>query len=368
MLLPDQKDVVLFPERVRRPLPGVHAPDAGIVLPRPGHLARRVARPRALGQASPGRTAAARTCGTRRGSARASRRSASTAVARGLPRRRPHEPVRHGRDAARRRRPLEGARSLVAPAARPRARLRAHGVPARRGVPERARDARATGVSASTTAPPTRAWRPPTSRSPTSSPTSIRAEAARPAHPPAAGRRARTRWRSPSTPTPRTSSSSPKNRGSRVSRASTTPRAARRAVRRLGAHARLRGGAVGPRSARVRAVDAGPDGRWWNFVYDWRGTRNETGVTSSTGENFWHARALLGVSHAWLTFGDQRALEAHASRARPCRHHAGARRRPCAARARGPPTARGRLDPRASPPPCVVGPRRSPTGASATCS
>ena len=54
----------------------------------------------------------------------------------------------------------------------------------------------------------------------------------------------------------------------------------------------------------------GGDGRWWNFVYDWSGTRNETGVTSSTGENFWHARALLGVSAAWLAFGDERALAA----------------------------------------------------------
>ena len=54
----------------------------------------------------------------------------------------------------------------------------------------------------------------------------------------------------------------------------------------------------------------GHDGRWWNFVYDWMGTRNESGITSSTGENFWHARALSGVSHAWLTFGDDRALEA----------------------------------------------------------
>lgn len=54
----------------------------------------------------------------------------------------------------------------------------------------------------------------------------------------------------------------------------------------------------------------GDDGRWWNFVYDWTGTRNETGLTSSTGENFWHARALCGVSHAWLTFGDERALAA----------------------------------------------------------
>ena len=54
----------------------------------------------------------------------------------------------------------------------------------------------------------------------------------------------------------------------------------------------------------------GEDGRWWNFVYDWSGTRNESGVTSSTGENFWHARALLSVSHAWLTFGDERSLTA----------------------------------------------------------
>ncbi len=53
-----------------------------------------------------------------------------------------------------------------------------------------------------------------------------------------------------------------------------------------------------------------PDGRWLNFVYDWRGTRNESGITSSTGENFWHARALAGVSNAWLTFGDERALAA----------------------------------------------------------
>jgi hypothetical protein len=52
------------------------------------------------------------------------------------------------------------------------------------------------------------------------------------------------------------------------------------------------------------------DGRWLNFVYDWDGTRNREGRTSITGENFWHARALLGVSHAWLTFGDERAERA----------------------------------------------------------
>lgn len=52
------------------------------------------------------------------------------------------------------------------------------------------------------------------------------------------------------------------------------------------------------------------DGRWINFVYDWDGERNRDGLTSTTGENFWHARALLGVSHAWLTFGDERAERA----------------------------------------------------------
>ena len=53
-----------------------------------------------------------------------------------------------------------------------------------------------------------------------------------------------------------------------------------------------------------------PDGRWINFVYDWDGTRNERGITSATGESFWHARALVGVSHAWLTFADERARDA----------------------------------------------------------
>ena len=53
-----------------------------------------------------------------------------------------------------------------------------------------------------------------------------------------------------------------------------------------------------------------PDGRWINFVYDWEGTRNEIGITSAIGESFWHARAIVGVSHAWLTFADERAREA----------------------------------------------------------
>jgi hypothetical protein len=53
-----------------------------------------------------------------------------------------------------------------------------------------------------------------------------------------------------------------------------------------------------------------PDGRWINFVFDWEGTRNTRGITSATGENFWHARALVALSHAWLTFGDGHVEEA----------------------------------------------------------
>jgi hypothetical protein len=50
-----------------------------------------------------------------------------------------------------------------------------------------------------------------------------------------------------------------------------------------------------------------PDGRWVNFVEDWAGTRNETGLTSSVGENFWHGRAMCALCLAWLNFGDERA-------------------------------------------------------------
>jgi hypothetical protein len=52
-----------------------------------------------------------------------------------------------------------------------------------------------------------------------------------------------------------------------------------------------------------------PDGRWVNFVHDWSGTKNSSGLTSSVGENFWHARALGGLASAWTTFGERRALE-----------------------------------------------------------
>lgn len=53
-----------------------------------------------------------------------------------------------------------------------------------------------------------------------------------------------------------------------------------------------------------------PDGRWLNFVRSWEGDQNRDGITSETGENFWHARALAAMASAWLTFGDERAREA----------------------------------------------------------
>ena len=52
-----------------------------------------------------------------------------------------------------------------------------------------------------------------------------------------------------------------------------------------------------------------PDGRWVNFVHDWNGTKNTSGLTSSVGENFWHARALGGLASAWKSFGEPRVLE-----------------------------------------------------------
>jgi len=53
-----------------------------------------------------------------------------------------------------------------------------------------------------------------------------------------------------------------------------------------------------------------PGDRWVNFVLDWDGRRNDSGITSATGENFWHARALEALSRAWLTFRDPRAENA----------------------------------------------------------
>jgi hypothetical protein len=61
-----------------------------------------------------------------------------------------------------------------------------------------------------------------------------------------------------------------------------------------------------------------PDGRWINFVTAWNGSRNNTGITSRVGDNFWHARALAGLSHAWIAMGNDRvrgALERGIERA-----------------------------------------------------
>ncbi len=55
-----------------------------------------------------------------------------------------------------------------------------------------------------------------------------------------------------------------------------------------------------------------PDGRWLNFVHDWEGDKNRDGITSRTGQNFWQARALLGVGDAARVLGDERAAAAFA--------------------------------------------------------
>jgi hypothetical protein len=51
------------------------------------------------------------------------------------------------------------------------------------------------------------------------------------------------------------------------------------------------------------------DGRWLNFVVDWNGAKNRSGITSVAGENFWHARATSSVERAWRTLGDPAAAE-----------------------------------------------------------
>ena len=49
------------------------------------------------------------------------------------------------------------------------------------------------------------------------------------------------------------------------------------------------------------------DGRWVNFVTDWQGTHNRTGVSSHPGGDFWQARALQAVARAAIALGDARA-------------------------------------------------------------
>jgi hypothetical protein len=53
-----------------------------------------------------------------------------------------------------------------------------------------------------------------------------------------------------------------------------------------------------------------PDGSWLNFVYDWDSDKNREGITSRPGQNFWLARAVVGVGHAAAALGDERAQAA----------------------------------------------------------
>jgi hypothetical protein len=48
------------------------------------------------------------------------------------------------------------------------------------------------------------------------------------------------------------------------------------------------------------------DGRFVNFITDWSGQRNERGVTSFPGGNFWHARGVHALARAVVTLGDER--------------------------------------------------------------
>jgi hypothetical protein len=52
------------------------------------------------------------------------------------------------------------------------------------------------------------------------------------------------------------------------------------------------------------------DGRFVNFISDWSGQRNEAGVTSFPGGNFWHARGMHALARATVVFGQERARAA----------------------------------------------------------
>ncbi len=49
------------------------------------------------------------------------------------------------------------------------------------------------------------------------------------------------------------------------------------------------------------------DGRFVNFITDWSGQRNESGVTSFPGGNFWHARGVRALARATVVLGEERA-------------------------------------------------------------
>ena len=49
------------------------------------------------------------------------------------------------------------------------------------------------------------------------------------------------------------------------------------------------------------------DGRFVNFISNWSGQRNEAGVTSFPGGNFWHARGVRALARAMVILGEERA-------------------------------------------------------------
>lgn len=49
------------------------------------------------------------------------------------------------------------------------------------------------------------------------------------------------------------------------------------------------------------------DGRWFNFIDAWTGRRNELGLTSVAGGNFWQARATAALASAVTRLGAQSA-------------------------------------------------------------
>ena len=49
------------------------------------------------------------------------------------------------------------------------------------------------------------------------------------------------------------------------------------------------------------------DGRFVNFIVDWRGRRNDRGPTSFAGGGFWHARGIRALAKAWIALGDEAA-------------------------------------------------------------
>jgi hypothetical protein len=52
------------------------------------------------------------------------------------------------------------------------------------------------------------------------------------------------------------------------------------------------------------------DGRWVNFILDWKGSRNREGRTSQAGGLFWQARALLALARASRSLDDERITTA----------------------------------------------------------